>query len=135
MATANIYDLIDSQVKAYSVPVGGPPLAQASRLVINTVADNLTAKAGGGQSGATPITTSIARFTTVATANDSAVLPAAVAGMEAFVINSGAAALAVFAPSGQSMNGTLNGSASVPAGKSASFISASDGNWYSFIGN
>jgi hypothetical protein len=66
------------------------------RYLIESTADNLTAHAGGGQLGATQIYTEIARFTTVATAGDSAMLPAAVPGLTAMVTNHGANPLQMY---------------------------------------
>ena len=69
--------------------------------IFESYADNITALAGGGQTGATPIAAEVARVTTVATAGDSVMLPAAVpgpgqAGMTILVINHGAKPMQVF---------------------------------------
>ena len=58
--------------------------------------DNLTAKAGGGQANATPITTECSRVSVVATAGDSVVLPLSGAGLTLFVINHGANPMQVY---------------------------------------
>src|SRR5260370_10013293 len=56
----------------------------------------MTAVAGGGQSGATQIVSEIARFNTVASANDSAKLPSAIPGLDILVVNHGANPMQVF---------------------------------------
>lgn len=71
-------------------------------------ADALIAFATGGQASATPITVSTARFTTVASAGDSAVLPAAAPGMVLTVINAGVAIMNLF-PASQSQGGASGG--------------------------
>lgn len=91
----------------------------------------LTANAGGGQSGATPLPTAINRVATVATAGDSVLLPTSAdnVGAEVTVINAGANSLNVF-PQGAD---TIDGAASkaVAAGKSAAFFSVAAGIWHS----
>lgn len=94
----------------------------------------LVAKAGGGQSGATALTAMVNQFGTVATAGDSAVLPPAtglVAGttLPLVVINTTATSMNVFAPSGASMNGTLNGSAAVTNTSPGTFYALSPTAW------
>jgi hypothetical protein len=71
-------------------------------------ADGLTAHAGGGQAAATPILASQVGFSVVATANDSAVLPPAVAGMQVDVINETATSMNVF-PASQAQGGAVGG--------------------------
>jgi hypothetical protein len=58
--------------------------------------DNLTAHAGGGQTNGLLITTPMSRFTTVATAGDSALLPPSYAGLDLILINHGANPMQVF---------------------------------------
>jgi len=76
------------------------------------------------QATATRCTGQVTRFITVP-ASGAAVLPSLVS-VEAqslvFVINDGANALAVFPFTGETRNGTLNSSLSVPSGQSAIFI-------------
>jgi hypothetical protein len=67
-----------------------------SGFIFESFADNITAFAGGGQTGATPITTEVARVTTVATAGDSILLPPAVQGLTLMIINHGARSMTVF---------------------------------------
>lgn len=96
--------------------------------------DGKTALAGGGQTGATAITKSISRFTTVATAADSSILPAALAGMEITVVNSGAASMNVFPATGEKINGgSANAAFAVANGKTATFFSAVNGQWHAIL--
>ena len=67
-------------------------------------ATGITAFATGGQASATALTAEINNVTTVATAGDSVKLPAAVAGMRIVVKNNGAATLAVFPATSDSIN-------------------------------
>ena len=67
-----------------------------AQLLVEPVAEGLTAHAGGGQAGATPLTAEINRVTTVATAGDSALLPPSQAGLTIIVINHGAQPMQVY---------------------------------------
>lgn len=58
--------------------------------------DGLTAHAGGSQAAALLLTSEINRITTVATAADSVMLPAALQGLTIFVINHGTNAMQVY---------------------------------------
>lgn len=94
--------------------------------------NGLTALASGGQTGATPITKSIVRFTTVATSGDSSILPSAVPGMAITVINAGAAPMNVFPASGEKINALSADTAfSVVNNKTATFYCAVAGTWNS----
>ena len=62
----------------------------------NTGVTSQVALAGGGYAGATPVNYYITEFTTVASANDSCVLPLALSGIEVTVINSGAQNLRIY---------------------------------------
>ncbi len=57
--------------------------------IFQSTQEGLTAHAGGLQPLATPIVSMCARFTTCATIGDSAILPAAMPGLEITVINAG----------------------------------------------
>jgi hypothetical protein len=97
-------------------------------------ADGLTALAGGGQTGATPITTAMARFSTVATLNDSAILPVSQPGMSITVSNAGAAGMNVFPASGEAINaGSANAAFAVASGKTAEFVCYSAGRWHTIL--
>lgn len=101
-------------------------------------ADGLTALASGGQTGATPITTSMARFTTVASAGDSSLLMAAAAGLSITVINAGAAIMNVFPAGTDQINGLGASNAyAVPVGGVVDFFCTLAGQWHtlsSFLG-
>jgi hypothetical protein len=64
----------------------------------------VAAFAGGGQTGATPITTEIARVVTVATAGDSVMLPPALPGLTLMIINHGAKPMQVFGTGGDTID-------------------------------
>ena len=96
----------------------------------------LTARAGGGQALGTAITAMTAQFSTVGTAGDSATLPLATglptgSVLSITVINNGANSMNVFAPSGSTMNGTLNGSAAVTNTTPGIFYAYSPTAWVS----
>lgn len=84
-------------------------LAGLNNLTLNGVltsssTDTITAHAGGGQALATALTTTFNRVTTVTTAGDSVVLPAAARGLTVVVYNDGANPLAVFPAGTDSIN-------------------------------
>lgn len=96
-------------------------------------ADGLVAHAGGGQAGATPLTTMQNFFGTVVTAGDSALLPAAKVGMEVAVINKAALSMNVFPQPGEQMNGAANAAQAVVGGANGSvtiFFCGSSGAWW-----
>jgi len=66
------------------------------KYLYESFADNLIATAGGGQGGAFQIASEISRFTTVATAGDSSMLPPAVAGLTLMVIHHGVKPMQVY---------------------------------------
>lgn len=70
----------------------------------------LTALAGGGSVGATQINAYITEFTTVASANDSAIAPPALSGTEIEVINSGASNLRLYCQTSNANNPNAAGS-------------------------
>jgi uncharacterized protein (DUF2126 family) len=90
--------------------------------------DGLTALVGGAQAG-TALTVGINRFTTVASAADSAQLPASVAGT--VVINAAAAnSMNVFPQTGDIINAlAANAAFAVAANKTATFYCAVAGRW------
>lgn len=99
-----------------------------------TAVDALTAHAGGGQAGATLCAAVINRFTTVATAGDSGLMPAAKAGMQLTVTNAGANSMNLFPASGEQINQAgANTAFALAAGKTASFTSAANGAWHAVL--
>lgn len=117
----------------------------------HSVQDTVTAFAGGGQASATPVVAAYTRVTTVASANDSILLPPCVAGvsntstgmsnttgMQVVVTNAAAAnSMNVFPQSGQSINAlSANAAYAVAAGKTAAFFCSPGGTiWYSVLGS
>jgi hypothetical protein len=71
----------------------------SGEFLAESIQDNITANAGGGQGAAFPITTQTARITTVATAGDSVKLPASQPGLELVLINHGANPMQVYGSS------------------------------------
>jgi len=100
------------------------------------VQDGLTARAGGGQS-ANPLDGNFTghRFTTVASANDSATLPAATYGAFKILANAAASnSMNVFPGKGDAIN-TLgaNNAFALGAGKTALFLCMGAGQWHSIL--
>lgn len=82
----------------------------------------ITAFATGGQASATALTGEFNNITTVATAGDSVKLPAAAAGLKITVKNSGAASLAVFPATSDSINAlAVDLSVNIPVGGELTF--------------
>lgn len=97
-------------------------------------ANSLTAKAGGGQSAATPITTVVNRYTTVATNNDSATLPPAQGGVQVTITNAATNSMNVFPNLGDQINGAgANISYALAGGKTANFSSAGPTFWHAVL--
>jgi hypothetical protein len=103
--------------------------------IVGMPVDNITAKAGGGQGTATPITGGINRVTTVASAADSVKLPVSVAGMQLDVINAAAGnAMNVYPQTGEAIDVLATNSAfSVAANKVARFYCVTAGQWHSIL--
>lgn len=103
----------------------------------NSTANALTARAGGGQASATLCTADFNRFTTVASAADSALLPAAVAGRDVVVVNAAATnAMNIFPATGEIINAlSANTAISLAAGgKAMRFFCVVNGTWNSMLG-
>ncbi|SIO50121.1 hypothetical protein SAMN05443247_06638 [Bradyrhizobium erythrophlei] len=86
--------------------------------------NNLTATAGGLQLGATPITRTYSRFTTVVTAGDSAVLPPAGPGLEYIVKNAHATNSMNIFPAAVTQGGFRGDGPNIPAGDSINALAA-----------
>lgn len=95
-----------------------------------SVQSAMTALAGGAQAG-TALAARWSRFTTVASAGDSAQLPAAVVGVSRVVKNAHATnSMNVFPQTGQSINAlSANAAFAVAAGKSCEFRCTVAGIW------
>jgi hypothetical protein len=122
----------------------GPQLIDGSKLNtalaagLSSYTDSIVALAGGGATGATQLTSIINRVTTVATANDSVMMPVSAPGTTVKVLNSGANTLKLFANTVSALQSgvldTLNGTAgatgiTVAAGQAAELSCYSAGAW------
>lgn len=98
--------------------------------------DGITAHAGGGKAGAVLLTTYINRVTTVASANNSVMLPAAVLGSEIVVSNAAATnALAIFSNGADTINALTSATAySLAAGSTVHMWCAKTGQWHALSG-
>lgn len=94
----------------------------------------IVAHAGGGQGSAVPLTTMINRISTVGTAADSVLLPAAVVGLQIFVANDTATSANVF-PAGTDSINALSASAAfaLAGGKNALFTCTVAGKWHAIL--
>lgn len=96
--------------------------------------EGLTAFAGGGQGSATQIVNGTARFTTVATAGDSAKLMTAAPGLAITVINNGAQIMNLFPATGEQINNLgANIAFAIPSGAAADFYCTLAGTWHSIM--
>jgi len=98
--------------------------------IVGSSATSITAFATGGQASATALTAGFNNVTTCATAGDSVKLATVAAGTTQTVKNNGAASLAVFPASGNSINGmAVNLSIDIPVGGEVTFRGVSATNW------
>jgi hypothetical protein len=107
----------------------------ANNQIVQSVVDNITAKAGGGQANAILMTAAINRVTTVGSSADSVKLPPSLAGLDVVVINAAAAnAMNVYPTSGEAINALSADTAfSVTANKVATFYCCTAGRWHSLL--
>jgi hypothetical protein len=103
--------------------------------ILEAATDTITAKAGGGQSAATPLTTPLNRITIVASANDSVTLPLSQPGMTFTVTNAAAAnSLNVFPNTGEIINALgANAAFALVANKTATFTCYTAGQWHTVL--
>jgi hypothetical protein len=103
--------------------------------IVQSVVDNITAKAGGGQATAVLMTAAMNRITIVATGNDSVKLPPSVAGLDVVIINAAASNAAnVYPATGDQINVLgVNAAFSVAANKVATFYCCTAGQWHSIL--
>lgn len=114
------------KIKAAVLYMSGP--------IYHTVADGLTAHAGGGQVSALQLSASINTVSTVATAADSVKLPSAVPGLKITVTNASANSMQVFGVSPDTINGVATGTGvALAAGKTATYFSTVDGAWHALL--
>lgn len=97
--------------------------------------DGVTALAGGGRTGAVPITTMLTRVTTVASSADSLVLPVATPGLDLTVINAAASnSMTVFALGSDTIDGTAGATGVThAAGKTVQYMSTAAGSWHRLV--
>jgi hypothetical protein len=100
-------------------------------LPVLSAADSVTASADSNQAGGTPVTKQITRVTTVATAGDSLLLPAALAGDVRIIKNGHATnSIDIFPATGESINAlSANAAYALAAVKSAILFCSVDGRW------
>lgn len=93
--------------------------------------NGLTALAGGGQSGATLLPRTLNRVTTVATAGDSVLLPAASAGLRVTAINAGANSMNVFPAGSTDVINALSAATALAVASNSTtiFYCAVNGTW------
>ena len=100
-------------------------------MFVESAADNLVAHAGGGQASALQLVAQTNRITTVATAGDSVVLPASVAGMELVLINHGANPMQVYGLGADQIDDVASGTGvSQMANSFVIYSCATAGKWY-----
>jgi hypothetical protein len=86
--------------------------------------NNMVAFASGGQGLATPITRTYSRFTVVANAGDSALLPPAGAGLEFIIKNAHATNSMNIFPAAASQGGFRGDGPNIPAGDSINALAS-----------
>lgn len=102
--------------------------------IYSSYTDGIVAHAGGGQSAATLLTSSLNRVTTVATAGDSILLPWALPGLQLIVTNAAANSCNVFPSTGGQINTlAVNTAFALAGGKTVMFVSMSTAQWYSIL--
>jgi hypothetical protein len=90
----------------------------------------LVALAGGGQTGGTLISRTFSRFTTVASAADSALLPSAASGLTFTIKNGAANSMNLFPGVGDQINAAgANTAFAIAAGKMAQVSCIAPGIW------
>lgn len=125
---ANNYNTQTTSISGYGF---NKQLPDGSINVNVSTVNALTALAGGGQTGATPLTANWNRITVCATNGDSALLPPAIAGLEVYVINSGAAYASIYPTNNADVIDGLavNTSVSLPAAGTIRFLCTVTGTW------
>jgi len=134
LAASNLSDV--ASVPTSLTNLGLSPVSNVTFGSVAVVVQNaITAHAGGGQGAAFALTKAVSRVTIVATATDSVVLPAAVAGKSMTVINAAAAnAMDVYPAVGEAINAlAVDTKLSIAANKTVMFICAVNGTWNSLV--
>ena len=106
----------------------------AAALQLSTATDGITALSGGGQSGATAITSKLNTVSTVAADHDSVLLPVAAAGLEVIIKNTSAHTLDIYPNTGDAIDaGAANAVYSLATVKSVHLFSTAAGHWRSLL--
>lgn len=104
------------------------PLDVSSTYIKN--ATGITAHAGGGKTSATTLGYGLSNVTTVASAADSVLLPAALPGALAVLVNNGASSMQVFGQGTDTINGVATGTGvAQAAGITALYVGTVAGAW------
>lgn len=123
-----------------SFPPSTPGFEYAVWDCLQSTVNGLTALAGGGKTGATPLTATLNNVATVASAADSVLLPPGEPGMWLLVRNSAANAMQVFGAGSDTINGAATGTGvSHPATTGAIYFCASKtaagvASWFRILG-
>lgn len=115
-------------------PLVGEIRGAAGRIdrILNSAADTITARAGGGQALATQLTRTVNHVSVVATAADSVRLPQALKGASCVVINAHPTnAIQVFGFATDTINDVATATGvSQAAARTATYHCPVDGKWY-----
>lgn len=124
---ANVYICTSAAVRA----AVWKPLESSGGQIVFSSADALTAHSGGGKISALALAAQINRFSTVAAALDSALLPASAPGGFVAVVNAGAHAAALYGAGSDTINDVVTTALFyLPVGATAVFYSTVASKWY-----
>ena len=116
------------------VPYIDPSDVSSAVFDLSSTANNIAARAGGGQALATALSATYNRVTVCATAADSVRLPVALEGSRVVVFNRGAASLNVFPSTGGNIDSlAANAAFAVATTKSCEFVCMVSGTWNSML--
>ena len=137
-AGTGVVQMVQSVVTYYCTVAGtwigvGLGTGYSSSFTTTSFADGLSTT-GTVQAGATLVTTSLARFTTVGSANGACVLPASTAGLNITIINAGANTMLIYPASGEYVNALAQNAAFalIPGGV-CSFYSTLASKWHTLL--
>jgi len=118
-----------AQTQNNVLPSAFAPGQSVTAVPYDSVTDGITAHSGGGQANAVPLTSLLNRVTTVAVANDSVLLPKAVAGLKVRVSNAAANNLGVYPSTGDAINALSANAMYAQATGRVDFICYTTGTW------
>lgn len=128
----NVINAKDYTVTPYFTANASGVFSNGVQIYANTATNGVTALVGGGQTGATLLTTMINSVNTVASNGDSVMLPPSAPGMILEVDNNAANYTSVFPSTGENIDGlAANASIALAAGQSIFFTCAVAGTWQS----